>query len=79
MEVMEAQEDLESADEEEEIETMKSANKERVERTVNKLGQCLENGDVEGARREAVRLRFWRSLGEALHSWERGKEVRLVH
>lgn len=79
MEVMEAQEALEAAEEESELEGMREENKQRITRTVEALGECLEKGDVEGARKEAVRLRFWRSLDEGLREWEKGKEVRLVH
>jgi len=76
---MEAQERIEEAAEQAEIEALKQENDARIEETVAKLGDAFENDDREGAVRESVRLRYWRSLGEGLVDWEKGKEVRLVH
>lgn len=88
MAVMEVQEKIEELAEEEGsgeeaekvIEEMKGENRERVEEGVKVLGEMVERGDVEGMRRECVRLRFWYSVGEGLKEWTPGvREIRLVH
>jgi molecular chaperone HscB len=80
MEVMEAQEAVEEAGSDaDEIERLKAENGARVERSVDRIGTALEEGDVEGAKRECLRLKYWTSLASVLHEWEPGKEVRLVH
>lgn len=88
MEVMEVQERIEEVAEEVEdvaeaekvIEGMKKENAERVQMNVQTLGECVDRSDVEGMRRECVRLRFWYSVGEGLREWEPGvREIRLVH
>ena len=79
MEVMEAQEAIEEASEESEIEALKEENKQRIDDTVKILGAAIDSGNVEEARKECIKLRFWRSLQDGLHSWEPGKEVRLIH
>ena len=86
--VMEVQERIEEIAEEVEdvaeaekvIAEMKKENTERVQMNVQALGDCVDRGDVEGMRRECVRLRFWYSVGEGLREWEPGvREIRLVH
>lgn len=88
MAVMEVQERIEEVAEEIEdvaeaekvIQEMKKENAERVEMNVQALGECVDKGDVDGMRRECVRLRFWYSVGEGLREWEPGvREIRLVH
>ena len=79
MEVMDAQEQIEEAGTEEQIEEIRAENAERIEQTSQALGEALERDDAAAATRECVRLKYWRSLGDGLHSWEPGKEVRLVH
>ena len=79
MEVMEAQERIEDAETEEQIDEIRVENAKRIQETEEALGKAFEMDDVAAATRECVRLRYWRSLGEGLHSWEPGKEVRLVH
>lgn len=86
--VMEVQERIEEIAEEVEdvaeaekvIAEMKKENTKRVQMNVQALGDCVDRGDVEGMRRECVRLRFWYSVGEGLREWEPGvREIRLVH
>lgn len=79
MEVMEAQEALEEAETHEQIEVLKQENQARMAETEKILGQAFENEDLETAKTECVRLNYWRSLQQALHDWEPGKEVRLIH
>ena len=79
MEVMEAQERIEDAETEAQIEEIRVENAKRIEQTEEALGKAFERDDPAAATRECVRLRYWRSLADGLHSWEPGKDVRLVH
>lgn len=79
MEVMDAQERIEDAKTQVQIEEIRAENATRIEETVQGLGDALERDDAMAATRECVRLKYWRSLADGLHSWEPGKEVRLVH
>ncbi|KAJ5637245.1 Heat shock cognate protein BC-terminal oligomerization [Penicillium lividum] len=84
MEVMEVQETIEevgaSPEAEAEINALKKENDQRIEACVKSLGGAVDQGDIETARKECVRLRFWYSVGEGLREWEPGStEIRLVH
>ncbi|KAJ5555432.1 hypothetical protein N7535_007867 [Penicillium sp. DV-2018c] len=84
MEVMEVQETIEgvgaSAEGETQINALKKENELRVAECVENLGAAFDRGDVEAARKECVRLRFWYSVGEGLRAWEPGNtEIRLTH
>ncbi|OCT45634.1 J-type co-chaperone JAC1, mitochondrial [Cladophialophora carrionii] len=79
LEVMEAQEALEEATSYEDIEKLMEENAARIRDTEEILGKAFENEDVDEAKKECVRLNYWRSLQGALKEWEPGKEVRLVH
>ncbi|KAL4888653.1 HSCB C-terminal oligomerization domain-containing protein [Aspergillus ambiguus] len=84
MEVMEVQETIEEvgADPaaESTIAQLKKENDGRVADCVKTLGEAFDRGDIETARQECVRLRFWYSVGEGLREWEPGHtEIRLVH
>ncbi|BCS03783.1 J-type chaperone JAC1 [Aspergillus luchuensis] len=88
MEVMEVQETIEEVTDsgedaavaEQKINELKVENQGRVEECVRVLGEAFDKGDVELARRECVKLRFWYSVGEGLREWEPGcREIRLVH
>lgn len=62
------------------IERMKGENAERVDESIKALAAAFDRGDVEAARKECVRLRFWYSVGEGLREWEPGMtEIRLMH
>ncbi len=79
MEVMEAQEAVEDAETQEQVDALKIENQARIDETVKLLGQAFEHEDVEAAKKECIRLNYWRSLQQGLHDWEPGKEVRLIH
>lgn len=79
IEVMEAQEQVEDAEGQDVIDTLKDENRVRIRETEEKLAHAFEVEDVEAAKRECVRLNYWRSLQQGLDDWEPGKEVRLVH
>lgn len=84
LEVMEVQETIEevanSPGAEESIAQLKRENDSRIAECVRALGEAFDRGDIEGARKETVRLRFWYSVGQGLKEWEPGMaEIRLVH
>lgn len=84
VEVMEVQETIEEVgaapEAEAQINALKEENNTRVEECMNALAQAFDEGDIEAARKECVRLRFWYSVGEGLREWEPGKtEIRLFH
>lgn len=79
LEVMEAQEAVEDAAGEEDIAVLKAENDERMRATEERMARAFEAEDVETAKTETLRLKYWTSLAQVLHEWEPGKEVRLVH
>ncbi|KAL4981610.1 HSCB C-terminal oligomerization domain-containing protein [Aspergillus falconensis] len=84
MEVMDVQEAIEEVGEGQEavekIGMMKKENDERVRGCVEALAEAFDKGDVEGARGECVRLKFWVSVAEGLREWEPGMGgIRLIH
>ncbi|KAL1958009.1 hypothetical protein VTO42DRAFT_5221 [Malbranchea cinnamomea] len=80
MQVLEAQEAIEEAEDEATIAELKSENGQRIDRCVAELGQAFDRGDVEQARDECVKLKFWYNIRDCLRDWEPGmKEVKLVH
>lgn len=80
MEVLESQEAMEEAEDEAAITELKTENERRREECVTKLGRALDGGDVETARNECVKLKFWYNIQDCLKEWEPGmKEIRIVH
>lgn len=84
MEVMSVRETIEEIANdpkaEEIVEQMKRDNQSRVQESVKALAGAFDGGDIEQARKECVRLRFWYSVGEGLREWEPGTtEIRLTH
>ncbi|KAG9245426.1 hypothetical protein BJ878DRAFT_581997 [Calycina marina] len=67
-EVMDVQERIEEI-EEGELEEMVRENEERISKCEGKLERCFGDDDLEGARREAVRLRYWVNVRGTLHEW----------
>lgn len=79
MQVLEVQETIEEAQDEVIVARLKDENEERIKGCVAALGSALDQGDIEEARKECVRLRFWYTIREGLRDWEPGKDVRLIH
>lgn len=80
--VMEAQEELESADGEEGehiVERLREENKARIREAEQELGEAFEASDAQRAKDWSVKLKYWKSLEGGLNEWEPGKEVRLTH
>lgn len=79
MEVMEAQERIEEAADQSEVDALKEENLRRIVETEKSMGAAFESGDVGLAKDECIRLKYWKSLQGALEDWEPGKEVKLIH
>ncbi len=79
MAVMEAREGIEGAESEEELVPMRDENETRIEASVRVLEEAFARDDLERAREEAVRLRYWVNIRESLDAWEKGKPIVLVH
>lgn len=77
--MLEIRERIEGAEGEAEVEALRVENERKVEGSVGVLGELCGGGEWEGARGEAVRLRYWVNVREALRDWEPGKRVVLVH
>ncbi|KAH8179857.1 dnaJ domain-containing protein [Sarocladium implicatum] len=77
--VLEAREEIEDAEEEEELEGPRRENDERIGASEEVLERAFREDDVEAAKREAVRLRYWVNIKESLDNWEKGKPVVLQH
>ncbi|KAE8145091.1 HSCB C-terminal oligomerization domain-containing protein [Aspergillus avenaceus] len=84
MEVMEVQETIEEVgsepDAEKTIAELKEQNDLRLGECVRALAEAFDEGDVEKARKECIRLRFWYNVSMGLREWEPGTtQIRLVH
>ncbi|CAJ2512851.1 Uu.00g009700.m01.CDS01 [Anthostomella pinea] len=79
MEVLETRETIEEAQKEEDLEELKVTNEERARDSEATLEQAFREDDVEAAKAEVVRLRYWINIRESIHNWEKGKPVVLEH
>jgi molecular chaperone HscB len=79
MQVLETREQIESAEEEEELHELRRVNDERIHASEKVLEEAFGVDDLVTAKEEAVRLRYWINIKESLDAWEKGKPVVLVH
>lgn len=79
MEVLEAREQIEAAGSEEEIQEMREQNDQRIDESVAVIDGAFKTDDIDMAKSEAVKLRYWINIKESLDAWEKGKPVVLVH
>jgi len=79
MEVLDAREEIEEAQEEHELDGMKVLNGERIDACEKILDVAFREDDMVLAKAEAVKLRYWVNIKESLDRWEKGKPVVLVH
>ncbi|KAK5628259.1 hypothetical protein RRF57_003974 [Xylaria bambusicola] len=77
--VLETRETIEEAENEGDLEGLRAENEERIEESVGRLGDMFAKDDLEGAREEVVRLRYWVNIRESIDNWEKGKPVVLEH
>lgn len=79
MKVLEVREAIEEAETEEEVKALETENAGRIGECVGRLEKSFARDDLQGARKEVGRLRYWCAIEEALKGWERGKRVVLEH
>jgi len=79
MEVLDAREAIESAQTEEQVQELRRVNEDRIRESERVLGRAFAEDDLENAKGEAVKLRYWVNIRESLDAWEKGKPVVLVH
>lgn len=79
MEVLEARERIEEAEKEEDLGEMKRVNEERIGESTRVLEQAFREDDLEKAKGEAVKLRYWVNIRESIDGWEKGVPVVLQH
>lgn len=77
--VLEAREEIEDAEEESDLEEPRRLNDERIAQGEKALDDAFAKDDIEAAKREAVRMRYWVNIKDSLDNWEKGKPVVLVH
>ncbi|EGX91752.1 co-chaperone protein HscB [Cordyceps militaris CM01] len=79
MVVLEAREEIEEARAEEDLHEVRTANEARIADGEEALERAFRDDDVEAAKREAVRMRYWVNIRESLDNWEPGKPIVLQH
>lgn len=79
MEVLEAREVIESAQEEGELEGVRTENEKRIARSEKVVADLCRRGDWDALKAEVTRLRYWINIQEALRGWEMGKPVIIHH
>lgn len=79
MEVLDTREEIENAQEESEVDALKKVNNDRIAKSEEVLDGAFREDDINLAKEEAVRLRYWINIKESLDGWEKGKPVVLVH
>lgn len=77
--VLEAHEMIEDAQSAEDLEGLTAENEERIRESEDVLEGAFRDHDIETAKREAVRLRYWVNVREAVSDWEEGKPAVLQH
>jgi molecular chaperone HscB len=66
MEVMEAREAAEEAQEEDKIWTLRQENTKRIEEVIERMADAFERDDLETARKDCIRLRYWVGVEDRL-------------
>lgn len=79
MEVLEMRETIEAVEEEAELQPLKQENERRIKESVKILDAAFKADDMETAKEEAVKLRYWVNIKDSLNAWERGKPVVMIH
>lgn len=79
MEVLEAREAIEEAEDEAHLEDLKTTNDQRIADSILNLETLFNKDDLTLAQSEAVKLRYWSNIKEAIDGWEKGKPVVLIH
>lgn len=70
---------IDEAETEKEVKALEAENAGRIGECVGRLEDFFARDDLQGARKEVGRLKYWSSIEEALKGWEKGKNVVLEH
>lgn len=70
---MDAHEQVEEARSAEDLHALQAENEARIAESERILGRAFAEGDWAGARREAVRLKYWGRIRAAVRDWEGGE------
>jgi molecular chaperone HscB len=79
LEVLEARESIEEAEREEDLEGMRDSNEQRIAESTQTIDEAFKNDDLQSAKEEAVKLRYWVNIKESIENWEKGVPVVLQH
>jgi len=79
MEVLETREAIEAIEEESELKPLIMENTMRIEESIMVLDQAFKQDNMDTARTEVVKLRYWINIRESLNAWEAARPVVLVH
>lgn len=77
--VLEAHEAMDDAASPADLEGLAAENEERIAASEGVLEEAFRRENVDLAKREAVRLRYWVNIREALRDWEQAKGAVLRH
>lgn len=79
LEVLEARETIEEAKTESDLAPLREGIERRTNESVTVLEQAFQSDDMQTARIEAIKLRYWMNIQESIRDWEPGKPVVLIH
>lgn len=79
MAVLEAREEIEGAETEGALQGVAAENDERILSSEEVLARAFAEDDIDTAKAETVRLRYWVNIRDSLANWEPGKHVVLQH
>ena len=79
MEVLETRETIEEAQSESDLLPLTEVNDKRIQSSVSVLDQAFKADDMDLAKAESIKLRYWVNIKESIDGWEKGKPVVLVH
>lgn len=82
MEILSINEQLESIENEVELDQLQQENDDKINSILEQLEQCYENdneGDLQKALHLTVNLKYYENIKKSIKNWERGSPVRLNH
>ncbi|KAB8303282.1 hypothetical protein EYC80_004724 [Monilinia laxa] len=74
LEVYDASAEMEFAETDKEVDRIKSKNEKRIEECERTLGKVIDAGDMEKAKKETIRLKYWISLRKTLDEMDEKEE-----
>ena len=79
MQVLETREVIEEAETENDLDPLKEKNERNIEECLRNLDEAFTRDDMNIAKEEAIKLRYWVNIRDSLDNWEKGKPVIMVH